>query len=82
MAYKKKKHFAEMSSGGVNPIELIASLINEGKNFIEGIEITQNNTKGSSSLMLLTREGIYLARDKFGRTPPLLEKKKIQQLLH
>ncbi len=69
-------HFAEVSGIGVNPTEVIASLINQGKNFKDGLEIVQNHIKGSSSLMLLTDDGIYLARDKFGRTPIAVGRKK------
>ncbi|MFA6022900.1 MAG: amidophosphoribosyltransferase [Candidatus Pacearchaeota archaeon] len=68
-SYSKGIHFNEMSLGGVNPVELISSLINQGKNYVDGIEIMQNTVNGSSSVMLLTQEGIYVARDKFGRTP-------------
>jgi len=73
-AHKRKKHFAR-SLEGINPTEVVASLINQGKDFVDGIEIMQNNVKGSSSIMLLTRDGIYLARDKFGRTPIITGKK-------
>jgi amidophosphoribosyltransferase len=65
---EENKHFT-MGSGEINPTEVIAILINQGRNFLDGIEIMQDSIEGSSSLMLLTKEGIYLARDKYGRTP-------------
>ncbi|MCK4919318.1 MAG: amidophosphoribosyltransferase, partial [Candidatus Pacebacteria bacterium] len=68
-AYKNDEGFNEMSLGGVNPVELIASLINKGRDYADGIEIMQNSIEGSSSVMLLSGEGVYVARDKFGRTP-------------
>jgi len=69
-AHKKDIHFsAEMSGRGVNPTEVIGYLINQGKNYVDGIEIMQDSVEGSSSIMLLTKEGIIIARDKFGRTP-------------
>jgi len=70
--------FSEVSPEGsrVNPIELIASLINRQKNYVEGIEFMQEQIEGSSSIMLLTKEGIYLARDKLGRTPLVIGKRE------
>ncbi|MFO7936369.1 MAG: amidophosphoribosyltransferase [Kiritimatiellia bacterium] len=64
-----KGHFAEMTAGEVNPTELMASLINSQENFVEGIRYAQSQIEGSCSLLILTKEGIYVARDKFGRTP-------------
>lgn len=74
-AHKKGVHFSEMSGGFVNPTELIATLINQGKNLEDGIEIMQNTIQGSSSLALLTKDGIYIARDKYGRTPMVIGRK-------
>ncbi len=72
---EKGNHFAELSSGNTNPTELIAMLITEGKTFKEGIENVYNKVKGSCSMLLLTEEGIIVARDKFGRTPIAIAKK-------
>ncbi len=71
----KNRHFAETSSGGINPTELVAMLINEGESIEKGIEIVYDSIKGSCSMLLLTKEGIYAARDKFGRTPIIIGKK-------
>ena len=62
-------HFFEMQSGEVNPTELIAALINQKENFIEGIRYAQEVIEGSISMLILTPLGIYCARDKLGRTP-------------
>lgn len=62
-------HFLEMSGNVVNPTELVAYLINQGKDFTAGIINAQNKIEGSASILLLTKEGIYAARDKMGRTP-------------
>jgi len=67
-------HFSEMSGNEVNPTELIAHLINQGKDFADGIAKAQEAIKGSSSILLLTKEGIYAARDKVGRTPVIIGK--------
>ncbi len=68
-------HFAEMSNGGVNQTELIASLINCKDSFTEGIRNIQESIEGSCSLLLLTEEGIWAARDKLGRTPVIIGQK-------
>ncbi len=62
-------HFSEFSSGKINPTELVALLINQGKDFVEGIENVYKEVKGSCSMLLLTEDGIIAARDSWGRTP-------------
>ncbi len=62
-------HFLEMSGGDINPTELVASIINQKSTLVEGIRYAQEVIKGSMSLLLMTPEGIYAARDRFGRTP-------------
>jgi len=74
-AFGKKMHFSEMVRGEVNPTEVVASLIDRGSSFAEGIEAVQEAVEGSCSLLLLTREGIYAARDRLGRTPVVLGEK-------
>ena len=69
-------HFSEMSMGKTNPTELIALLIVQGKNFVDGIENVFNKIKGSCSMLLLTEDGIIAARDKWGRTPIIVGKKE------
>jgi len=71
----KGVHFSEMSRGGVNPTELAATLINEGSTFTEGIQNAQEKIAGSCTILLLTDEGLYAARDKLGRTPIVLGEK-------
>ncbi len=68
-AYSKKVHFSEMSGGELHPTELVAMLICQSDSFVEGIVRAQEIIKGSCSLLLLTEDGIYAARDKLGRTP-------------
>lgn len=69
-------HFQEMSSGQVNPTELIAALISKKDSFVEGIRYVQSLIDGSMTLLLLTKDGIYAARDRFGRTPVVIGKKE------
>jgi len=68
--------FMSMSSGGINNTELVAALISTGKNFVEGIRYAQDKIEGSITILLMTSEGIYAARDKVGRTPLIIGKKK------
>lgn len=70
-----KTHFFEMQNGEINPTELIAAAINQKENFIEGIRYAQELVQGSVSMMILTPMGVYLARDKFGRTPIAIGRK-------
>ena len=73
---EQNMHFSELSSGQTNQTELIALLIIQGKNFVEGIENVYNRIKGSCSMLLLTEDGIIAARDKWGRTPIVIGKKE------
>jgi amidophosphoribosyltransferase len=66
---KKGMTFSELEQGEINTTELIAHLINQGDSIIDGIEHMYDQIKGSISLLLLTPEGIYCARDKYGVTP-------------
>jgi len=75
-AFSKKMHFSEMSRGMTNPTELIAMLICEEDSFEHGIANAQQTIKGSCSMLLLTQDGIYAARDKLGRTPIIIGKKE------
>jgi len=68
-------HFSEMSGGEINATELIATLINKESTFQDGITRAQDLIQGSCSLMLLTKQGIYAARDRFGRTPVIIGRK-------
>ena len=68
-------HFFEMRNGEINPTELVAAIINQKENFIEGIRYAQEVIDGSMSMLILTPMGIYAARDKLGRTPIVLGEK-------
>lgn len=62
-------HFQEMSGGQINATELIASLICQKSSIVEGIQFVQEIVDGSMTLLLMTKEEIYAARDRRGRTP-------------
>ncbi len=69
-------HFLEMSGGDINATELVASLINQKENIIDGIQYAQDMISGSMSMMIMTEKGIYAARDKWGRTPIAIGRKE------
>ncbi len=72
---KRSVHFSEMGGGDINPTELVATLINRESSFEDGIQNVQESIEGSCSVILLTEEGIYAARDKLGRTPVVIGRK-------
>ena len=69
-------HFLEMSGGDINATELVASLINEKENLVEGIQYAQEVIEGSMTILVMTDKGIYAARDRLGRTPVAIAKKE------
>jgi len=73
--------FSEMPNGQVNQIELAAKLINKGKTIEDGIEYLHSQIDGSLSLLLLGKEGIYAARDEYGRTPLVLGERDGDQIV-
>lgn len=72
----KGHHFCEHSYDIINPTEMVAALISEGKDYVSGIENVFNRVKGSCSMLLLTEHSIIAARDKYGRTPILIGEKE------
>ncbi len=69
-------HFFEMHGGEINQTELVAAIINQKENLIDGITYAQEIIDGSMSMLLLTPKGVYAARDRLGRTPVVLGQKK------
>ena len=70
-------YFDSMTGGNVNPTELIAALINQKENFVEGIRFVQEVVKGTTTIIILTDKGsIIAARDKVGRLPINVGKKE------
>lgn len=68
-------HFLEMSGGEINQTELVVALINQKKSILDGIRFVQEKIKGSMSMLVMTQDGIFAARDKLGRTPIQIGKK-------
>ena len=76
-----EEHFADhghqfmaMSSGKVNATELTAALINQKNSLVEGILHAQDKIRGSSTILVMTADALYAARDKQGRLPVLIGK--------
>jgi amidophosphoribosyltransferase len=66
---KRGTHLLEMSGDEPNPTEVVANLIDQGGTLVEGLRHAQESIQGSCSILLLTDEGVYAARDQLGRTP-------------
>lgn len=69
-------HFQEMSGGQVNATELVAALICKKDTIVDGIRYVQDIIDGSMTMLLMTKDGIYAARDRYGRTPLIVGKKE------
>lgn len=69
-------HFMEMSGGRINATELTAAIINQKQSLVEGLLYAQERIEGSMTILLLTPEGIYASRDRYGRTPVMVGKKE------
>ena len=67
--HKKECSFSETEDGAPNVVEVIAKLISMGDDIVSGIEHMFSMIKGSCSLLILCKDGVYAARDRFGYTP-------------
>ncbi|MCM1100200.1 MAG: amidophosphoribosyltransferase [Clostridium sp.] len=72
---KGHSHFLEMSGGDINATELVAAIVNQKDNLVEGIQYAQELIEGSMTMLVMTPKGIYAARDRMGRTPVIIGKK-------
>ena len=73
----KGGYFDAMTGGKVNTVELVAALINQKENFVEGIKFAQEVIEGSASILILKQDGhIIAARDALGRMPILIGKRE------
>lgn len=67
-----RHQFMAMSSGKINHTELTAALINQKDDLVSGILHAQEMIDGSSTILVLTEDGLIVARDKRGRLPVLI----------
>ena len=75
MLLEKGVSFSEVSKEPINSTELIAKIIVDSDNLIDGIGKMFDLIEGSCSLLLLSRDGIYAARDRYGYTPLIVGKR-------
>jgi amidophosphoribosyltransferase len=68
-------HFAELKGGEVNQTELVAAMINSSRDLVDGIRRVLTEIEGSISIMILTEDAIWAARDSLGRTPVSIGRK-------
>ncbi len=61
--------FTESSQAGVNGVEVLARIIESGRDLVEGVASVYDHIEGAASILLLTEDGILAARDLLGRTP-------------
>jgi len=73
---KKGISFSEIEQGDINTTELVANLINQEESIIKGIEEVYNKIRGSISLLILTKKGIFCSRDKNGVSPLVIGEKE------
>ncbi len=66
--------FMVRSSGKVNMIELVAALINQKENLVEGIRFAQEKIDGSATILIMTKDYLLAARDRMGRLPMVIGK--------
>ena len=71
-----KVQFLEMTKGRLNPTEVVAALINQKTDVVEGLKYAQEKIDGSMSILLLFPDRIYASRDKYGRTPIIVGKSR------
>lgn len=73
---KGKVQFLEMNKGLLNPTEMVAAIINQKSDIVEGLKHVQEKIEGSMSVLLLFPDRIYASRDRLGRTPVIIGKDK------
>jgi len=73
--FKVGSVFTETNCNGVNSVELLAKIIELGSSLEEGIAGVYNLISGSASMLVLTAQGIYAARDRLGRSSLMLAQK-------
>ncbi len=68
-------HLSEFKGSEYNPTEVVATLINRQETLVEGLRWAQQKVQGSCSMLLLTPDALYAARDRLGRTPVVVARR-------
>jgi len=74
--HRHAAHISNMTMGEVSPTELVATLINQADSIEAGIRRVQAQIRGSCTLLVLTPDALYAARDRWGRTPLILGRRE------
>jgi len=64
--------FSDSIQGKANSAELVAKLISLGADVVDGIQKMFDRIEGAVSVLVLTADGIYAARDRHGHSPLVL----------
>ena len=65
------------TSGMVGPTEVVSALIATQGSLVEGVKYVQSRISGSCTILIMAEDGrLYAARDRYGRTPLVLGRKK------
>ena len=78
---KKGDTFGELSSGGINSVEVLAKLINQHQTLVEGLEKLYDHIMGSASILLMKKMGSMLYVTDSEEHPLSLVKKMVIMLL-
>ena len=64
------RYFTTLSNGKINVTDLVAGLVNEKENMVEGIKYASSIIDGSMSMLIMTGpQEIIACRDRYGRLP-------------
>ena len=69
-------HFQELTNGSVSQTEVAAALISTQNSLEEGLALVQDTVDGSLTMLAMTEDAVYAARDKYGRTPLIIGRKE------
>ena len=67
--HAKGMSFGDSVQGHINSTELVAKLISLGDDVVDGIQRMFDRVQGAVSVLVLTTDGIYAARDSCGHSP-------------
>ena len=61
--------FSETVEGHSNSTEIVGKMITQGEDLVQGVVRLFKAIQGSATFLILTREGVYAVRDRFGYVP-------------
>lgn len=69
-------HLLEINKNRINQTELVSVIVDCEDSFKDGLLAVQEKVEGSCSVLIMTPEGLYASRDRYGRTPLIVGKKE------